>query len=327
MMQSGSDLPILEVEDLRTHLHTRRGVIKAVDGLSFSVARGESLGLVGESGCGKSMTLLSLLRLVPQPGGRIVGGRVLLEGRNLLDLEENEMRKVRGSEIAMILQDPMTSLDPLFTIGDQVVETLRAHGSVPNDQVRNRAGDLLSMVRIPAAKSRLRDYPHQLSGGMRQRTVAAIALAGGPKLLLADEPTTALDVTIQMQFLALLKEIQAQSQMAIITVTHDFGIVARLCTRVAVMYAGRIVEMADVRTIFRNPLHPYTQGLINSVPRMGRKVEVLASVEGQPPDLAQLPVGCHFAPRCPHAMPRCLEEYPAEFQGESGQSVRCWLYE
>lgn len=326
-MQPTDSGTLLSVEDLCTRLYTRRGVVKAVDGVSFTVAKGETLGLVGESGCGKSMTLLSILRLPPQPAGRIEGGRIVLNGQDLLELSEAEMQQVRGSKVAMILQDPMTSLDPLFTIGQQVSETVRAHDSGAENGAASRVRDLLKMVRIPSPEMRVRDYPHQMSGGMRQRIVAAVALAGGPQLLLADEPTTALDVTIQMQFLALLKDLQQQTGMSIIAVTHDLGIVARLCQRVAIMYAGRIVELADVRSIFRDPLHPYTRGLIESVPRLGAKSDRLESIEGQPPDLAQLPRGCHFAPRCKRVMPRCLEEYPAQFDAGDGRTVRCWLYE
>lgn len=315
---------VLQVEDLQVQFSTSRGIVKAVDGVSFYVRKGEALGLVGESGCGKSVTCLSILRLLP-PGGRIVGGAVRMHGQNLLALSDNEMRKIRGAKISMILQDPMTSLDPVFTVGEQIIETLYSHrASDGGRRFVEQAIDLLRLVRIPSPEVRLRNFPHQMSGGMRQRIVAAVSLASQPELLLADEPTTSLDVTIQLQFLTLLKEIQEQLGMAMILVTHDLGIVARACHRVAVMYAGRIVETGTVQDIFRNPAHPYTRGLLQSVPKLGVTTEELPTIEGQPPDLADLPQGCPFRPRCPQAMTICAEEYPPEDKVGDGHYVHCW---
>ena len=314
---------VLEVEDLRTHFHTRSGVVKAVDGVSFSVAKGETLGIVGESGSGKSMTALSLVRMVPAGAGRIVGGRVLLKGEDLLQKTEKEMRRIRGGRVSMVLQDPMASLDPLFTIGDQVAEPLRTHRGVRNGALREHAAKLLRLVKIPSPEARLKSFPHQMSGGMRQRIVAAIALACEPELLIADEPTTSLDVTIQAQLIALLKELQRKSGLAMVMITHDFGVVARICHRVAVMYAGRIVETADVRTVFDAPAHPYTIALLHSLPHIDADVKRLPTIEGQPPDLRNLPDGCSFAPRCPRATERCRNEYPAEQVIGPAHSVRC----
>lgn len=314
---------VLEVEDLRTHFFTRSGVVKAVDGVTFSVGERETLGIVGESGSGKSMTALSILRMVPGPAGKIVGGRVLLRGDDLVQKSEREMQKIRGSRISMILQDPMTSLDPLFTIGDQLAEPIRIHQPDDTASVPARVEEMLRLVKIPSPEQRMNDYPHQMSGGMRQRIVGAIALACRPELLIADEPTTSLDVTIQAQLLALLKEVQRELGLAMIVITHDFGIVARICQRVAVMYAGRIVEEADVRTLFRSPAHPYTVALLHSLPKLGREAARLYSIGGQPPDLRQLPPGCSFAPRCPKATGLCLTEYPAQRDVGSGQRVCC----
>jgi len=314
---------VLQVEDLRTHFFTRSGVVKAVDGVNFSVGERETLGIVGESGSGKSMTALSILRLVPAPAGKIVGGRVLLRGDDLLRKSEREMQRIRGSRISMILQDPMTSLDPLFTIGDQLAEPIRIHQRDETASVQARVEEMLRLVKIPSPERRTQDYPHQMSGGMRQRIVGAMALACRPELLIADEPTTSLDVTIQAQLLALLKEVQQELGLAMIMITHDFGIVARICQRVAVMYAGRIVEEADVRTLFRSPAHPYTVALLHSLPKLGREAERLYSIGGQPPDLRQLPPGCSFAPRCPKATGPCLTEYPAQRDVGLGQRVCC----
>ncbi|MCI0371632.1 MAG: ABC transporter ATP-binding protein, partial [candidate division NC10 bacterium] len=292
---------LLDVKDLRTYFFTRWGVVKAVDGVSFALSEGESLGIVGESGCGKTMTALSILRLVPRPAGRIVGGEIRLEGEDLLRKSEREMRRIRGSRISMVLQDPMSSLNPVFTVGEQVAEALRIHQHLAGTRLWNQARDLLGLVKIPSPEIRLRAYPHQMSGGMRQRVVGAIAIACRPGILIADEPTTSLDVTIQAQYLRLLKDLQKEMGLALIFITHDFGIVAKMCDRVAVMYAGRIVEHAGVRELFNHPRHPYTVALLNSVPRLERRVERLASIEGQPPPLYDLPEGCPFAPRCAHA--------------------------
>ena len=318
---------VLEVEDLRTHFQTRWGIVKAVDGVSFKLRRGETLGIVGESGSGKSVTALSLMRLVPSPPGRIVGGKVILDGQNILELSENKMGQVRGSKIGIILQDPMTSLNPVFSIGEQVKEAIRIHQDIPRRSVLEKALDVLRKVRIPAAEARVRDYPHQMSGGMRQRVVGAISISCQPLVLIADEPTTSLDVTIQAQYLRLLRDIQQESDLALIFITHDFGVVAKMCDRVAVMYAGKLVEMGDVRDIFNKPSHPYTEALLASVPKMEEDVEKLYSIEGQPPTLHDLPPGCPFAPRCPYVMERCHEEYPPRTQVGEEHFAHCWKLE
>ena len=315
---------VLEVEDLRTYFQTRWGTVKAVDGVSFSVRRGETLGIVGESGCGKSVTVLSMMRLVPSPPGRIMGGKIILDGQDILELSEREMTNVRGKKIGIILQDPMTALNPVLTIGDQVKEPIRIHQNVSGRGVLEKALDVLRKVKIPAAEVRVRDYPHQMSGGMRQRVVGAISISCQPLVLIADEPTTSLDSTIQAQYLKLLTDLQEESNLALIFITHDFGIVAKNCDRVAVMYAGRVVELADVRDIFNNPAHPYTEALILSVPKMEEDVERLYSIPGQPPTLHDLPTGCPFAARCPYVMERCREEYPPVIQVSEGHSAACW---
>jgi oligopeptide transport system ATP-binding protein len=317
---------LLQVEDLRTYFYTRRGVVKAVDGVSFSLRAGETLGIVGESGSGKTMTSMSLLRLVP-PGGRIVSGEVLFEGVDLLRLSEEKMREYRGSKLSMIMQDPMASLNPVYTICDQVAEPLRQHQHLSGKTLWDRATEALRLLRIPSPRERLQNYPHQMSGGMRQRVVGGIAISCMPKLIIADEPTTALDATIQAQYLALLKDVQRQTNVAMIFVSHDFGIVARMCDRVAVMYAGQIVETATVRELFANPRHPYTIGLVNSVPRLDRKVERLASIEGQPPALLNLPPGCRFAPRCYAAFDRCHAYEPPSMEAGKDHFAACWLME
>ena len=318
--------PLLEVKDLRTWFFTRSGTGKAVDGVSFTLNEGESLGFLGESGCGKSITSLSLLRLVPRPAGRIVAGEVLFQGRDLLKISEQEMRRVRGKQIAMILQDPLSTLNPVFSIGNQVAEPLRVHGIVSRSGLWERVAKLLSLVRIPAPESRLKDYPHQFSGGMRQRVVGAAAISAGPKILIADEPTTSLDVTIQAQYLRLLKELQRESNLSIIYITHDLGTLARICDRVAVMYAGKIVEKLTVEALFDQPAHPYTQALLQSIPRMDQKVHRFTSIEGSPPLVHDLPPGCAFAPRCPQAKDICRQEYPPETSLNQGHSVACWLH-
>jgi oligopeptide/dipeptide ABC transporter ATP-binding protein len=315
---------VLEVQDLRTHFQTRWGTVKAVDGVSFNLRRGETLGIVGESGSGKSVTMLSLMRLVPSPPGNIVGGRIILEGQDILELSEEDMGRVRGRKIGLILQDPMTSLNPVFTVGDQVMEAIRIHQPLHKKGALARAVEVLRKVNIPAAETRVRDYPHQMSGGMRQRVVGAIGISCQPLVLIADEPTTSLDVTIQAQYLKLLRELQAESNLAIIFITHDFGIVAKMCDRVAVMYAGRIVEMGSVRDIFNHPSHPYTEALLASVPKMEEDVARLYSIEGQPPTLHDLPPGCPFAPRCPYVVDRCHNEYPAQFHLSPDHFAACW---
>ncbi len=316
---------MLVVDNLKTHFFTRRGIIRAVDGVSFTLHAGETLALVGESGSGKSVTCLSLVRLVPEPAGRIVGGRVLLEGDDLLRKSAAEMRRVRGKQIAMVLQDPMTSLNPALTIGSQVSEVLRLHQGLHGPPLRERVLEALRRLRISAAATRLGHYPHQFSGGMRQRVSSAIALSCAPRLLIADEPTTSLDVTIQAQYLDLLKEVQATAGVAVILVTHDFGIVAANADRVAVMYAGKIVEMGTTLQIFDNPRHPYTQALLRCLPDVGLRDRQLVEIGGQPPDLAQLGPGCPFAPRCPERQPICDESYPPPVLVEDGHEARCWV--
>lgn len=317
---------ILNVEVLRTFFFTRQGVVKAVDGISFSVNEGETFGIVGESGCGKTVTALSILRLLPEPAGMIVGGKIILNGTNLLELSKKEMRAFRGKMISMILQDPMTSLNPVYPIGDQIAESVRLHQDLSDDKVQDEVISALRLLKIPAPETRLRDYPFQMSGGMRQRVVGAIAMSCYPRLLIADEPTTALDATIQAQYLALFKEIQKTTHVAIIFITHDFGVVANMCHRVGVMYAGKIVETAKTRELFHAPKHPYTSALIDSVPRLDRKDERLYSIEGQPPSLMNLPPGCRFFPRCSEAREVCSEQEPPEVEIGDGHSVACWKW-
>lgn len=317
---------LLEVRDLQTSVVARRGAINVVDGVSFAVRRGETLGLVGESGSGKTMTCLSLLRLLPQPAGRVTRGQIWFEGADLLQKTPQEMRRIRGARISMILQDSLTSLNPAFTIGNQVAEAISLHQGLRGRALRQRVIEALHLVRIPDAATHLNDYPHALSGGMRQRVAGAIALACQPSLLIADEPTTSLDVTIQAQFLALLKEIQRQSGMSMIFVTHDFGVVAKMCDRVAVMYAGKIVETADTKEIFNNPRHPYTKALLACLPRLEGPVQTLVNIEGQPPDLSAIPTGCRFAPRCPRGIDVC-QQYPEERAVSKDHSVSCWRAE
>ncbi len=319
-----SEAPVLKVENLRTYFRTRWGEVKAVDGVNFELRKGETLGIVGESGSGKSVTMLSMMRLIPMPPGRIVEGSITLDGEDLLQLSESEMSKIRGSKIALIIQDPMTSLNPVLSIGNQVTEAIRIHQDIPKRSVMEKALEVLRKVNIPAAESRVRDYPHQMSGGMRQRVVGAIGISCQPLVLIADEPTTSLDVTIQAQYLKLLRDLQQESGMSLIFITHDFGIVAKMCDRVAVMYAGRIVEMGTVRDLFNNPSHPYSEALLASVPKMEEDVERLYAIEGQPPLLHDLPVGCAFADRCQYVMDRCREEYPPEFPVAEGHYSACW---
>lgn len=316
---------VLQVKNLKTYFFTRGGVVKAVDDVSFSLREGETLGLVGESGCGKTITALSILRLVPPPAGRIVGGNIVFHGEDLLKKSEREMSKIRGGQISMILQDPMSSLNPVFTIGEQVAEPLRVHQKIRGNAVWEKVKEMLRLVRIPSPEVRMKEYPHQMSGGMRQRIVSAIALSCQPRLLIADEPTTSLDMTIQAQFLRLLKEVQQQLGVSMIMITHDFGIVARVCDRVAVMYSGKIVESASTRELFNNPMHPYTIALMNSLPRLEVKVPKLYSIEGQPPDLRNMPAGCAFAPRCPEAKDICQKSFPETATVNEGHEVRCWL--
>ncbi len=318
---------VLEVDGLKTYFETRWGTVKAVDGVSFNLRRGETLGIVGESGSGKSVTMLSLMRLIPEPPGRIVDGQILLEGQDLVQMNDKEMSEIRGSQIALIIQDPMTSLNPVFSIGNQVGEAIKIHQDIPKRTVVQQVLNVLRKVNIPAAETRVRDYPHQMSGGMRQRVVGAIGISCEPIVLIADEPTTSLDVTIQAQYLKLLKELQEASNIGLIFITHDFGIVAKMCDRVAVMYAGRIVEMGDVRDIFNHPSHPYTEALLASVPKLEEDVDRLYSIEGQPPTLHDLPTGCPFAPRCQYVMDKCLETYPLQFDVTDSHYAACWRLE
>lgn len=314
---------VLEVKNLHTYFFNRWGTVKAVDGISFTLREGETLGIVGESGCGKTMTSLSLLRLHPKPASRIIEGEVILDGEDILRRPEREMREIRGHKISMILQDPQTSLNPVYTIGNQLVETLGLKKGL-HGNLKNEAEQSLRKVRVAAPERRLEDFPHQMSGGMKQRVVGAIAMACEPMVIIADEPTTALDVTIQLQYLRLLKDIQAETGLSIIFITHDFGIVARMCDRVAVMYAGRFVEEGSVRDIFNNPSHPYTEALIGSVPKVEERVERLYQIEGQPPALYDLPVGCRFEARCRYAKSKCAEEYPPYFEVNEHHKAACW---
>lgn len=315
---------ILEVRDLRTYFYTRWGVVRAVDGVSYHLAQGETLGLVGESGCGKTISSLSLLRLVPRPAGKIVGGEILLEGENLLLKSDEEMRKVRGKKISMILQDPMSSLNPVFTIGNQVEEAIKIHQRLKGHSLWEKARHLLEQVKIGSPEVRMKSFPHQMSGGMRQRVVGAISLACEPAVIIADEPTTSLDVTIQAQYLQLLKELQEQTGVSIIFITHDLGIVAHMCDRVCVMYAGKIVESASVLELFDNPIHPYTHALIASVPAADQHVERLFSIDGQPPALHDIPPGCAFKPRCARRNDKCNDEFPPEVDVGPHHKVSCW---
>jgi len=325
-MQPNPSPPLLAVHDLRTQFFTPDGVVKAVNGVSFTVREGEALGLVGESGCGKSVSALSLMRLIPQPPGRIVSGQVMFDGRDLLNLKEDDMRKVRGNDIAMIFQDPMTSLNPVLTIGRQIGEALELHKGMDRSASRKRTIELLELVGIPAARSRVDDYPHQFSGGMRQRVMIAMALSCEPRLLIADEPTTALDVTIQAQILELIKRLRKDLGMAIIMITHDLGVVAGIADRINVMYAGYIVETGTVDEIFHHSRHPYTLGLLKSIPRLDEpRKEQLVPIEGLPPDLVDAPPGCAFEPRCPYAIGRCSVETPRLEPVVPGHRIACWV--
>lgn len=319
---------LLELDRLSTHYISAQGVrvIRAVDEVSLRIEAGETLGIVGESGSGKSTLALTLLRVLPA-AARIVGGRMLLDGEDLVTKSEAEMREIRGKKIAMILQDPMASLNPLFTIGNQVAEPIQIHQRESRQTAWQRARELLKAVRIPSPAARVRQYPHEMSGGMRQRIVGAIGISCGPRLLIADEPTTSLDLTIQAQYLNLLRELQRQYGLALIFITHNLGIVAKMCDRLAVMYAGRIVESGPVSRVFNAPLHPYTKALLNAIPRMGDPDQRLSAIDGQPPNLAALPSGCSFAPRCALALPRCRDAAPPAFGPEPGRTARCWLVE
>ncbi len=319
--------PLLRVKDLKTYFFTEDGVVKAVDGVSYDVEEGETLGLVGESGCGKSVSALSILRLIPHPPGKIVGGEVWFDGQDLLKVDEDEIRHIRGNRIAMVFQEPMTSLNPVLTIGRQITEALELHLKLDKDAARRRAAELLDMVGIPDAAKRLNDYPHQFSGGMRQRVMIAMALSCNPKLLLADEPTTALDVTIQAQILEIMARLSRELGTAVVIITHNLGVVARYADRVNVMYAGKIVESASALEVYGHPRHPYTVGLLRSVPRLDQaRKDRLEPIEGVPPDLANLPKGCSFAPRCKWRQQICLEQGPPLAMVGEGHMSACWFW-
>ncbi|TAM62051.1 ABC transporter ATP-binding protein [bacterium] len=326
-MGSRLALALLEVKNLQTNFYSEDGIVRAVNGLSFDLEPGSTLGIVGESGSGKSVTSLSIMRLIPNPPGRVEGGSIVFRGQELLTKSEAEMRKIRGHEIAMIFQDPMTSLNPVLTVGDQIAETVRLHLKLGRKEAMERAIEMLRLVRIPSPEKRINDYPHQFSGGMRQRVMIAMALSCDPSLLIADEPTTALDVTIQAQILDLMRELQERRNAAIILITHDLGVVAEVCQRVLVMYAGNMVEYGTAEQIFKYPKHPYTQGLLESLPRLDdRESKRLIPIEGQPPNLLRMPTGCAFAPRCKYRMPICDEPVPLyDFGG--GHVARCFLYD
>jgi len=315
---------LLDVRDLQTQFTTSGGVVRAVDGVSWDVRAGETVALVGESGCGKSVSALSVMRLVAAPAGRIVGGRILFKGRDLLALRDDEMRKMRGREIGMIFQEPMTSLNPVLTIGRQLTETLEIHLGMSPAQARARAGEILGLVGISDPERRLRQYPHQFSGGMRQRIMIAMALSCNPALILADEPTTALDVTIQAQILELLNRLQGELGMAVLLITHDLGVVAETADRVAVMYAGQVVEYCDVNSAFKRTLHPYTGGLLASLPRLGAPRETLRVIPGNVPNPSSFPTGCRFHPRCPVVEDRCRAKEPPILTFDGDHASRCW---
>jgi oligopeptide transport system ATP-binding protein len=318
--------PLLEVKNLKTWFYTPDGIVKAVNGVSYTLDEGEALGLVGESGCGKSVSALSLMRLIPTPPGRIVEGEVLFDGRDLLKLDDEGIRRIRGNDIAMIFQDPMTSLNPVLTIGRQIGEALELHKGMDRSASRKRTIELLELVGIPAARNRVDDYPHQFSGGMRQRVMIAMALSCDPKLLIADEPTTALDVTIQAQILELIKRLRQELNMAVILITHDLGVVAGVTDRINVMYAGYIVESAPAEELFANPRMPYTLGLLRSVPRIDEpRKEKLIPIEGLPPDLVDAPQGCPFVPRCAYKVDRCVEENPSLEPVNREHTIACWV--
>ncbi len=318
-------MALLEINDLATHFFTQEGVVKAVDGVSYELEEGEVLGVVGESGCGKSVSALSIMRLVANPPGRTVRGEVIFEGEDLLKMDDAEMRSVRGNKIAMVFQEPMTSLNPVLTIGRQLTETLELHLGMTKDQSRSRASELLQRVGIPDAESRLKDYPHQFSGGMRQRVMIAMALSCDPRLIIADEPTTALDVTIQAQILELMQDLASDFGTAMIIITHNLGVVARYAHRVIVMYAGKIIETGDSREIYHDPKHPYTLGLLASVPRLDETERTrLEAIEGLPPNLVNMPAGCSFAPRCRFAIEQCIEEAPTLVDTGDGHTAACW---
>ena len=318
---------LIEVKKLVTQFSGKNGTVTAVDGVSFNIKKGETLGIVGESGCGKSVTSMSILRLIPPQSGKIASGEILFGGKDLTKLSDKEIRQIRGNEIAMIFQDSMTGLNPVMTIGKQLVETITAHSKMDKKEAWERAREMLMKVGIPSPAQRLKEYPHQLSGGMRQRVMIAMALSCNAALFIADEPTTALDVTIQAQILDLMNQLKKETGTSILFITHDLGVVAEVCDDVAVMYCGRVVERGDVKTIFANPSHPYTKGLLGSIPRLGDAGKELKSIPGNVPNPKYMPKGCKFEPRCPYASEKCREEEPGFFQIEEGHISRCWLCE
>jgi peptide/nickel transport system ATP-binding protein/oligopeptide transport system ATP-binding protein len=318
-------MELLRVNNLKTYFFTHEGIVKAVDGVSFKIDRGETMGLVGESGCGKSVTALSIMRLIQNPPGKIVEGEIYFEGRDLLKMSEKEMRKIRGNKISMIFQEPMTSLDPVFTIGNEIMETIQLHQGLGEEEAREKTIDMLKIVGIPEPEKRMNEYPHMLSGGMRQRAMIAMALSCNPALLIADEPTTALDVTIQAQILRLIENLKEDFDASVLLITHNLGVIAETCDNVAVMYAGNIMEYTDVETLFDDPLHPYTKGLSRSTPRLDRDVEHLEMIEGSVPNLLDTPSGCPFHPRCEFCTKRCVEVRPELCEVEDGHLVRCHL--
>jgi oligopeptide/dipeptide ABC transporter ATP-binding protein len=320
-------MSLLEVKNLKTQFLTDDGIVKAVDDISFTIGKEETFGLVGESGCGKSVTALSIIKLISWPPGKIVGGQVLLEGEDLLKKTEEQMQKIRGCKISMIFQEPMTSLDPVFTVGNEIMEVIELHQGLGKEEARKKALDMLHVVGIPDPERRMKEYPHQLSGGMRQRVMIAMALSCNPKLLIADEPTTALDVTIQAQILRLMDKLKQDFSASVLLITHDLGVIAQQCDNVAVMYAGEIVEYGSVGAIFGNPLHPYTVGLYQAIPRLDSDRERLRIIEGNVPNLIQIPSGCRFHPRCNHASERCAREMPQLVERENNHYTRCFLEE
>ncbi|MEI5908538.1 ABC transporter ATP-binding protein [Bacillus spongiae] len=322
-----NDAPLLKVEELRTTFYTDDGEIPAVDSISFDIHKGEILGVVGESGCGKSVTSLSVMGLVPSPPGKIDGGKILFKEEDLVQVSESRMRDLRGNEIAMIFQEPMTSLNPVFTIGNQLIEAIRIHKKWSKGKAKQRAVEILKQVGLPRAEELLSEYPHQLSGGMRQRVMIAMAMACEPELLIADEPTTALDVTIQAQILALMKKLNEDTNTAVMLITHDLGVVAEVCERIIVMYSGKVVEQGTVKEIFQNPQHPYTKGLIQSVPDMRYKKDKLYSIPGNVPKPGSIKSGCRFAPRCEVALERCTTETPELYKTGNEHCTRCFLYD
>ncbi|NLJ80087.1 MAG: ABC transporter ATP-binding protein [Firmicutes bacterium] len=315
---------LLSIRNLKTYFYTDDGVIPAVDGVSFDLERGGTIGIVGESGCGKSVTSLSVMGLIPQPPGKIAGGEIIFEGKDLLKLTEEEMRHIRGNDISMIFQEPMTSLNPVFTIGNQISEAIMLHQGLDRAESREKSIEMLRLVGIPSPEKRIDEYPHQLSGGMRQRVMIAMALSCNPKLLIADEPTTALDVTIQAQILDLMRNLRSELDTAIMLITHDLGVIAELVDKVAVMYTGKIVESADIFTIFKDPLHPYTVGLLGSIPRLDGTVERLSTIPGTVPAFGNIPEACSFHPRCPFAKEICRSKEPPAFEVKEGHQVACW---